>query len=90
MAAFLKAHNRSLRYMEDNPEETIELVAQETKLPAELVQKIMAKYTFAPQLTPELAASLDNTAAFLLAVGIIREPVDLEDLINFTVLDSVQ
>ncbi|MGI6566036.1 MAG: aliphatic sulfonate ABC transporter substrate-binding protein [Firmicutes bacterium] len=90
MAAFLKAHNRSLRYMEDNPEETIELVAQETKLPAELVQKIMAKYTFAPQLTPELAASLDNTAAFLLAVGIIREPVDLEGLINFTVLDSVQ
>ncbi len=90
MAAFLKAHNRSLRYMEDIPEETIELVAQETKLPAELVQKIMAKYTFAPQLTPELAASLDNTAAFLLAVGIIREPVDLEDLINFTVLDSVQ
>ncbi|NLA57888.1 MAG: aliphatic sulfonate ABC transporter substrate-binding protein [Firmicutes bacterium] len=90
LAAFLKAHNRSLLYMEGNPEETVELVAKETKLPPELVKKIMAKYTFAPELSPELAASLDNTAAFLREVGIIREAVNVEDLINYTILDSIQ
>ncbi len=90
LAAFLKAHDRSLLYLKENPEETVELVAKETKLPPELVKKIMAKYTFAPQLTPEIAASLENTAAFLHEVGIIREPVDVEEVINYTILDSMQ
>ncbi|HHV94138.1 MAG TPA: aliphatic sulfonate ABC transporter substrate-binding protein [Firmicutes bacterium] len=90
LQAFLKAHNRSLQYMAENPEETVELVAKETDLPPELVKKIMAKYTFAPQITPELAASLANTAAFLYEVGIIRERVELEELINYSILESIR
>ncbi|NMB46558.1 MAG: aliphatic sulfonate ABC transporter substrate-binding protein [Firmicutes bacterium] len=90
VAAFLKAHMRSLRFMAEEPEETIELVSKETKLPVELVKKVMTKYTFSPQIGPELLAGLEGTASFLEQVGVIKEAVDMEGLVDTIILDELE
>jgi sulfonate transport system substrate-binding protein len=89
VAAFLKAHIRSLKFMEEEPEETVELVAKETKLPSELVRQIMTKYTFSPYIGPDLLAGLERTALFLQQVGVIREAIDMEGLVDTTILDEL-
>ena len=89
VAAFLRAHIRSLRFMEQEAEETVDLVAKETKLPAELVRKIMGKYTFSPGIGPELLVGLEGTASFLQQVGVIQEAIDMEGLVDTTILDEL-
>mgnify|MGYP000867205404 FL=1 len=89
LTAYLQAHARSLEFMEREPDKTMELVAKETKLPPELVEKVMVKYTFSPEIGPELLAGLDGTALFLQEIGIIREPIDLEGLVDTTILDEL-
>lgn len=89
LVAFLSAHIRSLEFMEAKPERTLELVAQETKLTPEIAKKVMSKYVFSPQLGPDLLAALDNTAEFLQQAGVIREAIDLEGLVDTTILDEL-
>lgn len=79
--AFLRAHEASIRYMEANPEEVAQLVAQETKLPLPIVKKIMPKFTFNPQLTDEAVRSLQDTESFLYQNQITKKRVDVEKLI---------
>lgn len=89
VAAYLRAHVRSLRFMEEEPEETVLLVAQETKLPEELVAKIMTKYVFKPEIGPDLLVALDGTASFLQQVGVIKEAIDMEGLVDTTILHEL-
>jgi sulfonate transport system substrate-binding protein len=90
VAAFLEAHIRSLQFMEAEPEETVELVAKETKLPPELVKQIMTKYTFSPHIGPDLLTGLEGTALFLQQVGVIKEAIDMEGLVDTTILDELE
>lgn len=89
VAAYLRAHTRSLQFMKEEAEETVELVAKETKLPAELIAKIMTKYSFSPEIDPELLAGLEDTASFLQQVGVIKESIDIEGLVDTTILDEL-
>lgn len=89
IAVYLQAHARSLQFMKEQAEETVELVAKETKLPPELVDRIMEKYSFSPEIGPELLAGLEGTASFLQQVGVIKEPIDLEGFVDTTILDEL-
>lgn len=89
LVAYLRAHARSLEFMETEPDKTLELVAKETKLPPELVEKVMVKYTFSPEIGPELLADLEGTALFLQEIGVIEEPIDLDGLVDTTILDEL-
>jgi sulfonate transport system substrate-binding protein len=89
VAAYLRAHVRSLQFMEQEVEETVELVAKETKLPVELVERIMTKYSFSPEIDPELLAGLEGTASFLEQIGVIKESIDIEGLVDTTILDEL-
>ncbi|NMB12308.1 MAG: aliphatic sulfonate ABC transporter substrate-binding protein [Firmicutes bacterium] len=90
VAAFLKAHVRSLQFMEEEPEATVELVAKETKLPPELIKQIMTKYTFSPYIGPDLLVGLEGTASFLQQVGVTKEAIDMEGLVDTTILDELE
>ncbi len=79
--AFIRAHEAAIVYMQQHPEETVELVAKETNLPAALVSRIMPKYTFATDIDETAIASLQDTAEFLFANQITKRPVDVRDLL---------
>ena len=89
LAAYLHAYARSLEFMEKEPDKTLDLVAKETKLAPELVEKVMAKYTFSPEIGPELLVALEETALFLQEIGVIKESIDLEGLVDTTILDEL-
>lgn len=79
--AYLRAHKAAIAYMQENPDEVIELVAAETDLPVPIVEKIFPKYTFAPELTEETIAALVDTERFLFEEGITINRVDVRSLI---------
>ena len=89
LVAYLKAHARSLEFMQTEPEKTLELVAKETKLPPELAQSIMAKYVFEPAIGPDILDALEDTAQFLKEIGVISESIVIKDLVDTTIIEGL-
>lgn len=81
IAAFQKAHKRSLTYIKEHYEEVLVLAETELNLPREIVTVVAEKYVFATDLNEEQRLELEETIDFLFKEGIIRKRLALEDLL---------
>jgi sulfonate transport system substrate-binding protein len=78
---YLKVHDRALRYMKTNPEDTIRMVAEEMQLSEADVKRMLPMYDYNPALTDNDLADLAATQAFLKANDMLAVTIDIKDLI---------
>jgi sulfonate transport system substrate-binding protein len=78
---FREAHRSVLDYMDAHPDEVIGMAAAETELPEGVVREMAAMYDFDAEMTDADIAAMSATVDFMLANGMIEEPVDVESLI---------
>jgi len=78
---YLKVHQESLKFMEENPEETFAMVAEETGISEEDVEKMYSWYDFNPEITESDINELKKTQNFLLNNGMLSQSIDIKSLI---------
>ncbi len=67
-------------FMENQPEETVEIVAQELDLDTAAVEAMYPDYNFSIEITEEDIAGLQRTADFMLNAEMIEQEVDASSL----------
>ncbi len=80
MEAFIDAHKKSLAWLEENPDQAVELAAEEADLPEQLAEELLGKYSFDTEITEDVRSDLEKAAAFLYEEGLIRRQVDIDAL----------
>lgn len=79
---YMKVHAESLRFMEDYPKETFEIVAEETGIPIEEVKTMYEWYDFSPGITEEDIVELEKTQEFLQLNGMLPDTIDIRSIIQ--------
>ena len=79
---YMDVHSRSLQFMKDNREETIELAAQETGISKEDVEKMYGWYDFSPQISQNDIDELKKTQEFLIQNGMLEKGIEIESIID--------
>lgn len=78
---YLKVHQNSLQFMEENPKKTIKIAAEETKIAEEDVEKMYGWYNFNPEITESDIEELKKTQDFLYDNDMLMEKIGIENLI---------
>lgn len=81
VGTFRAAHRSVLDTIAENTDDALEMAAEETGLSADAVQQMYAMYDFGADLTVADVAALERTVAFMVAHGMLDEPLGLEDLL---------
>lgn len=79
---YMSVHDKSLKFMKDNPEETYKLAAEETKLTINQVKEMYNWYNFDPKITDNDIKELEKTQDFLKENGMLKKTVDIKELIK--------
>lgn len=79
--AFLRVQEETLRYINENHDEAMELAAEETGLTIEAVEEMYTLYDFRMDVTEDDLAALQNTEKFMLESGLIETEVNVNDLL---------
>ena len=79
---FKKAHQQSVDFITSNPEETLQLVSEETSLSIPQIQKMLPNYDFSPMITQTDIDNLNKTQDFLFEQGLIENKIDLKQAIH--------
>ena len=77
---FLNAQETIINYMEENHEETMEIVAQELDLEVEAVEEMYQQYDFNIETTDADREAFQNVADFMYEAGMIDEEFDTSSL----------
>lgn len=78
---YLDVHNKALQFMKENPEETYQIVADETGLTVDEVKVMYEMYDFNPEITDKDLQELEKTQQFLQGNGMMTNKVDIKSLI---------
>lgn len=78
---FRAAHQDVLDYMAANQDDVLGMAATETGLPAPTVADMFAMYDFSADVTDADIAAMQKTQEFMVANGMIEEPVDIRSLV---------
>ncbi len=75
--AFLRAYARGADYVRAHPASAARQTAKDFNLPSDLLEKIFAKQTFAPDLTVEAEAEFKKTESYMRKIGLLKKGVDV-------------
>ncbi|MEY8354400.1 NrtA/SsuA/CpmA family ABC transporter substrate-binding protein [Lachnospiraceae bacterium 54-53] len=78
---FLEAQDKIRDYMEENPEEILEITAKETELSIDAVKEMFPMYDFNTEITESDVESMKKTEQFMRDNGMIENEVNIDDLI---------
>jgi len=78
---YLDVHNKALQFMKENPEETYQIVADETGLTVDEVKAMYEMYDFNPEITDKDLQELEKTQQFLMDNEMMTNKVDIKSLI---------
>ncbi|MCD8020424.1 MAG: aliphatic sulfonate ABC transporter substrate-binding protein [Clostridiales bacterium] len=88
--AYIRALDRAGEYIESNPTEAAEAIADDFGIDAELMETIFGSFTFTTDLTQEDIDEITAVKDFSLEAGIISNDVDIDAFINTDYLDAVE
>ena len=80
--AYIKASQRASDYIASNPKEAAAAIAQNFGVTPELMQEILKKFSFNPELAAADIAEITKVKDYLKSVDIIRNDVDSSEFIN--------
>jgi sulfonate transport system substrate-binding protein len=78
---YLKVHEQSLQYLKDRQGEAIKLVAEETQISEADVKRMLPWYDFNPRIKESDLADMEGTRDFLREVGMLSNPLNINDLV---------
>lgn len=73
---FVQALQDAERFVQDHPEQTVDIMAKATGLPPEVVRSAMARHAYTLTMDDTIMGSLSETAAFLKRSGNIKKVPD--------------
>ncbi|KDR94854.1 sulfonate transport system substrate-binding protein [Peptoclostridium litorale DSM 5388] len=79
---YMDVHSKSLDFMKENREETIEMAAQETGISMDDVEKMYEWYDFSPQISQKDIEELKKTQDFLIQNGMLEKGIDIDGMID--------
>ena len=85
----LKVYVKSEKWVKENPDKAIDLVATDTKMKREILAKSFPNVTFDLRITDEVTKSLNQTIKILRDNNTIRKDVKIEDLVDSSYLKSI-
>lgn len=85
----LKVYDRTLRWVAENPQKANELVAKDTGVKPEIVEKAILSNQYDLRLTDEAVQSFQETERFLRENNIIKKDVSIKDLLDASYLEAV-
>lgn len=80
--AYIKASQRASEYIAKNPSQAAAAIAKNFGVSAELMEEILAKFSFDPKLTDEDITEVTKVKDYLKSVDIIKNDVDIDEFIN--------
>ena len=85
----LKIHARAEKWVHDNPEKAVELIAKETGFKKNVLVDQLSKTNLDIRLTDAAVSSIADTAHFLRETNVIRKDVDIRELIDTSYLKAI-
>ena len=77
---FMNAQAEIIEYIENNYDETMDIVAKELDLDRAAVEEMYKQYDFSIETTDADVKAFQNVADFMLNTGMIENEVNVEDL----------
>ncbi len=78
---YLNVHNKSLEFMKERPEETMQMVIEETGLSLQEVESMFSWYDFEPSITEKDVMELEKTQDFLIENGMLENKIKISDIV---------
>lgn len=88
--AYIRALDRADEYIEENPAEAAEAIADDFGIDAELMETIFGSFTFTTELTEDDINEIEAVKDFSLEAGIISNDFEIDDFITTEYVDAVQ
>ena len=86
--AFIRATDRGVQYINENPEEAAKILASRYNVTEEEMIKIFGNFDFSVSLTDEDIKEITTVADYAYEAGIINNPVNGSDFINVSYLEE--
>ena len=86
--AFIRATDRGVQYINENPEEAAKILASRYNVTEEEMIKIFGNFDFSVSLTDEDIREITTVADYAYEAGIISNPVNGSDFINVSYLEE--
>ncbi|SCH85932.1 MULTISPECIES: ABC transporter substrate-binding protein [unclassified Romboutsia] len=77
---FVKGQENIIKYINENYDETMEIVANELDLDKSAVEEMYKQYDFSIEITDEDRKAFQNVADFMFKTGMIEEEVNTDEL----------
>lgn len=85
----LKVFVRAEKWVKENPDKTVEIMARATGFKPDILARSLPKFDYNIQLTDEVVTSIADTAKFLGENNITRKDVDIKDLVDASYLKAI-
>jgi len=80
--AIMRAIARGKAWLAQNPSDGISLIAQELKLPEDVVRLAWPKHNWGAELSPDITHDMQEKASFLLSEKMIQHAVSVADMVE--------
>lgn len=78
----LKVNDKAVQYLKDHPDESLELVAKESKLPAASIARMVTTSDWSADLIPADIDMLQQTKDFLKEMKVLKKDFDIKELVD--------
>lgn len=86
---FLKVHQKAADYIKNHPQEAIEIISKETKIPVAALTKSYQTIDWGLAITDDDVKTLKNSKDFLIETNVLKKDFDVNELIDKTYLNNI-
>lgn len=86
---FLKVHQRTAEFLKAHPDEAVEIISRETKIPAVALKKAYQSIDWDIQLTADDIKTLEDSKTFLRSTNVLKKDFSVNELIDQQFLRTV-
>jgi len=86
----LKVNDKAALYIKDHPDEALELVAKESKLPVSAISRMVKTSDWSTDILPEDIAVLQQVKDFLKETKVLKKDFDIQELFDDRYLKKIR
>jgi len=78
---FMKVHEETLKYMNENKDEVMDVVSKEVGLSLDETKEMYSWYDFSSKITDKDIKELEDTQEFLMSNGMQQKKINIKDML---------
>lgn len=86
----LKVNDRAVQYLKEHPEESLELIAKESKLPVDSIRRMVVTSDWSADLIPADLEMLQQTKDFLKEMKVLKKDFEIKELVDEQYLKNIR